>query len=71
MRRHCNKLLQEGISVAKQGSSIEAILYFDKAIELDPSFASAYFVRGMAKQAGNDTIGAIADYTKAIQLKSD
>jgi lipoprotein NlpI len=41
---------------------------YDKAIELNPSNASAYFNRGMAKDDLRDFAGAIVDYDKAIEL---
>ena len=34
-------------------------------------YAVAYYYRGVAKQAKGDSDGAIADYTKAIELKPD
>ena len=40
------------------------------AIELKPD-AEAYYNRGIAKRAKGDLDGAIADYTKAIELKPD
>jgi tetratricopeptide (TPR) repeat protein len=44
---------------------------FNKAIELKPDFAEAYYERGIAKQAKGDFDGALTDYSKAIELKPD
>jgi tetratricopeptide (TPR) repeat protein len=46
----------------------EALLDFEKAIELYPSFAEAYFKRGNIKNLLGDYEGAIKDYDKAIEL---
>lgn len=40
----------------------------DKAIELNPQDADAYYKRAEAKRTVHDADGAIADYTKAIEL---
>ena len=47
-----------------------AILDYNKAIELDPTYVKAYNNRGMAKANANlqDYRGAILDFTKAIEL---
>lgn len=45
-----------------------AILDFNKAIELDPSFSEAYYQRGIAKTFINDEDGAVSDFNKAIDL---
>lgn len=46
----------------------DALLDFDKAIKLNPSFAEAYFKRGNIKNLLGDYEGAIQDYDKAIEL---
>jgi tetratricopeptide (TPR) repeat protein len=45
-----------------------AIADYDKAIELNPGFASAYGNRGDAKKAKGEFDSAISDYNKAIEL---
>ena len=45
-----------------------AIVDFDRAIELDDQFAIAYFNRGTAKHRKGDYEGAIADFNHAIEL---
>ena len=46
----------------------EAIADFDKAIELNPKDARAYYNRGVVKDELKQYKEAIADYDKAIEL---
>ena len=46
----------------------EAIADYDKAIELNPKDAKAYYNRGNAKHQLKQYKEAIADYDKAIEL---
>jgi len=48
----------------------EAIEHFDKAIELEPDYAEAYYNRGCIYKDG-DHRQAIRDFTKAIELRPD
>lgn len=48
----------------------EAIKEFDRAIELEPEYAGAYYNRGCIYREG-DKQRAIRDFTKAIELKSE
>ena len=45
-----------------------AIEDFNKAIQLNPTFASAFNNRGIAKDVLGDNKGAIDDFNKGIQL---
>jgi tetratricopeptide (TPR) repeat protein len=49
----------------------KAIYYFTKSIELDPNNSSYYIRRASAKEELKDYSGAIADYSKAIELGPD
>ena len=49
----------------------KAIFYFTKSIELDPNNSSYYERRASAKEELKDYSGAIADYSKAIELEPD
>ena len=46
----------------------KAIADYDKAIELNPEYAGAYYNRGIAKRQLKQYKEAIADYDKAIKL---
>lgn len=47
----------------------EAIKSFDKAIDIDPDYANAYFNRGIAKKESNiDLLGSRQDFEKFIEL---
>jgi tetratricopeptide (TPR) repeat protein len=60
--------VNRGIEYYKQENDEEAIKEFNKAIEIDPNCAEAYFNRGKAEEF-DYTDRAIADYSKAIELK--
>jgi tetratricopeptide (TPR) repeat protein len=65
---YCNR----GQSKFALNDMTEALADYNKAIELDPKTAIAYFNRGQLKYCANkDFTGAIVDYTKAIELHTD
>jgi len=43
-----------------------ALADYNKAMELKPGLAEAYYDRGLLKRAKNDLDGELADYDKAI-----
>jgi tetratricopeptide (TPR) repeat protein len=53
------------------GQHREAIPYYDKAIQLNPRHAEAYFHRGSAYAELRQYQRAIQDYNEAIRLKPD
>ena len=55
----------------ESGKFREAIMDFNKVIELDPNQAKAYQYRGVAKAKYGDFAGAIIDYDKAIEKDSN
>lgn len=57
-----------GLIWHSRGELDKAIADFDKAIQIDPTFAVAYGNRGMAWGDKGDNDKAIADYTEAIRL---
>lgn len=78
----CRKLLQAypqslvvinvlGLALQGQGKSQEAVESYDRAIQLSPDYAVAYFNRGIALQKLGQLYKAVESYDKAIQLKSD
>ena len=51
-----------------RGDYTGAIADYDKAIELDPNYATVYHNRGLAKAEIKQYTEAIADYNKALEL---
>jgi tetratricopeptide (TPR) repeat protein len=60
-----------GQEFKEKGELDNALTYFNKAIECDPTFAVAYSSRGMVKKSKGDLEGAMADFNKAIELKEN
>lgn len=59
---------QQGLDQALAGALPEALRHFDRAIQLEPTFADAYHNRGFLRRRAGDLVGAVKDYTKAIRL---
>ncbi|MFA7381349.1 MAG: tetratricopeptide repeat protein [Bacteroidia bacterium] len=57
-----------GIDKAKAGKFKEAIIDFDKAIELNPT-GQIYYNRAYSKSMIGDFVGAINDFDKTIEVK--
>lgn len=59
----------KGIAHSIKGQHDQAIPYYNKAIEINPRFANAYFSRGVASAEGKGQYDkAISDYNKAIEI---
>jgi tetratricopeptide (TPR) repeat protein len=54
-----------------KGEYDTSIADFDKAIELDPTLAKAYFNRGFAYNRKGDKEQARADLDKCIEISTD
>ena len=65
-----NQKIEEGTSYLYAAKNKDAFRAFSEAIELNPRNAQAYYLRGRTYTIG-DTTEAIADFTKAIELKPD
>ena len=62
----------EGKAILRLGNNYElAIADFDKAIELDSSNAESYFLRGDSQARLKNFSAAIADFTKADEIKAE
>lgn len=62
------KLMEEGDRRLKADDLDGAIETFSKAVELDPKFVPAWYLRGLARSRKGDGAGAIADFSKALEL---
>ena len=59
-----------GLEYLSKENYVSAISNYDRAIELDPEDAGAYYFRGQAHAGNGDYDRAIADYDIAIKLNS-
>ena len=62
------KYMNIGEALAKKGEYDKALLVFNKAIEINPKCAQAYFGRGNVFFAKGLLNKAIIDYNKSISL---
>ena len=62
-----SELMTLGMEECKKGNYNSAIIYLNKAIEIDPNDCRFYISRGTFKEHENRK-DAIEDYTKAIEL---
>jgi tetratricopeptide (TPR) repeat protein len=58
---------QKGREFYEKREYMEALINLNKAIELDASYAQAYYVRGNIKDAFDDRHGAMKDYNIALE----
>jgi len=58
---------QKGKELYEKHEYMEALLNFNKAIEVDPNYAIAYYMRGNIKEAFEDHHGAMKDYNTCIE----
>lgn len=60
--------LKLGVACYNQGNLSQAILDYNKAIEIDPTLVAAYYDRGFTYYKNANYEQAISDYTKAIEI---
>lgn len=58
---------QKGRELYEKREFMEALLNLNKALEVDPNYSQAYFVRANIKDAFDDRHGAMKDYNHAIE----
>ncbi len=58
---------QKGRDLYEKREFMEALLNLNKAIEVDPTYAAAYYVRANIKDSFDDRHGAMKDYNLAIE----
>jgi tetratricopeptide (TPR) repeat protein len=61
------ELTQKGRELLEKGEYVEALFNLNKAIEIDPNYAAAYYLRGNIKDNFEDRHGAMKDYNVAIE----
>ncbi|MFZ5971839.1 MAG: tetratricopeptide repeat protein [Bacteroidota bacterium] len=62
------ELTQKAMDLMEKRDFMEAILHLNKAIEADPKYTQAYYVRGNIKTAFEDFHGAMKDYNTALDM---
>jgi len=66
--KDAKEFFNKGLAWDKQGKYDEAIEDFNKAIRLDPNFASAYFYKGLAQYNKGELKTALTDFQRALIL---
>lgn len=61
------ELTQRGRELYEKHEFTEALLNLNKAIEVEPTLAAAYYLRGNIKDSFDDRHGAMKDYNMAIE----
>ncbi len=57
-----------GVTCLEKGELGQAILFFDKSLEINPAYAEAYEMRGMTYSLREQYDRAIADFDKALEI---
>ena len=65
--QNAKDLTQKGRELYERREFMEALLNLNKALEIDPNFAPAYYLRGNIKENFDDRHGAMKDYNIAIE----
>lgn len=64
------ELTQKGRELYEKHEFTESLLNLNKALELDPNYSPAYYLRGNIKDSFEDRHGAMKDYNSAIEKNS-
>ena len=70
-RDDAKKQVQFGIEVAQRNLWIEALLRWQRAVQIDPTYAAAYNNLAIGYEHEGDLDKARAAYEKALQLEPD
>jgi tetratricopeptide (TPR) repeat protein len=62
--------MQRGYEANAAHDYVKAVAAFEKTIDLNPGWLSAYFGRGASYEGKGDIERAVADYRKAMQLEA-
>jgi len=71
VRSDAKKQVEFGIAVAQRGLWREAIYRWERAVQIDPSYAAAHNNLAIAYEHEGDLDKARAAYEKAIELEPD
>lgn len=61
------ELTQKGRELYEKREFMEALLHLNKAIEIDPNYSAAYYLRANIKDTFDDRHGAMKDYNIAVE----
>ena len=61
----------KGVALSRLGQNGKAVLYYQKALELNPEFGTAWFNIGKAYYRLGDPKSALAAFQRAVELKPD
>ncbi len=64
------ELTQKGRELYEKSEFMESLLNLNKALEIDPHYAPAYYLRANIKDAFDDRHGAMKDYNTAVEKNS-
>jgi tetratricopeptide (TPR) repeat protein len=60
-----------GVNLVNANKPEDAIVYFTKAVTVDPAYADGYFRRGLAYMGAGKTAEAKADFNKLLELRAE
>ena len=63
-----SKYIDRGSEHYKKGQYDQAIVFYNKAVEINPEYDQAYFGRGLVYQSKKELDLALSDYSKAIEM---
>jgi outer membrane protein assembly factor BamD (BamD/ComL family) len=66
--KEARKAYEKGMSAARNGKLTDAQKNLEKAVEIYPKYASAWYELGVVRQKGNEKDGARAAYTQAAEI---
>ena len=67
LSQNAKDLTQKGRELYEKREFMEALLNLNKAIEVDPNYAAAYYLRANIKDNFDDRHGAMKDYNIAVE----
>jgi tetratricopeptide (TPR) repeat protein/CHAT domain-containing protein len=71
IEERAQELFYQGLAAAKAGDLSEAITYYDRAIEINPTSHEYWFNKGLTLFYLENFTEALASYDRAIELKPD